>query len=1258
MLKVISRSTFDLQPVLDTVAETAARLCDADQAAIYRREGESARLVANYGFPPEYETYTRALGAFPIDPNAAAVGQRTLVEGRPVHVHDVAAVPGYWEIAITLGKQRTSLGVPLLREGETIGNIMLARQRVEPFTDRQIDLVSTFADQAVIAIENTRLINEQREALEQQTATAEVLQVINASPGNLAPVFDAMLEKALRLCDAAFGNLWTYDGEVGRLAAIRGASPEYRAELTRAGPQKPESGNSLKRLVEGEPLVHIADITAEDAHRSGAAVRRMLADRASARTVLWVPLRKDGALLGFFTIYRTEVRRFTDKQIALLQNFAAQAVIAMENARLITEQREALEQQTATAEVLQVINASAGDLERVFDTILEKAILLCESSFGGLSTYDGEYFRVVATRGMSPGLAKALRERGPLQPSKSIAYDQIVRGADIVHIADIADLGVPFPSSPNIDQDGARTTLFVALRGDDALFGAFVIFRKEVRPFSDKQIALLKNFAAQAVIAMENARLINEEREALEQQTATADVLRVINNFPGKLTPVFETILEKAHSVCDATMGSLALFNGDVLHGVVERGMSAVSVAALRQPRTPRPGGPAERFRRGERFVQFPDLRVVQDSLSQTIATKDGVRTVLFVPLRKDTTLLGWITAYRTEPKPFTPKHMSLLESFAAQAVIAMENARLLTEQQEALEQQTATAEVLQVINASPGNLMPVFNAILEKAHSLCGAAKGAFITSDGEQFPVAATRGLSDAYIAVLRNYSYRQAKAGYTVDELSPREQLLNGADLVHLTGPAVAVGPIGRAVVEIEKIRTILFVPLRRDGTLLGYITAYREEESLFSEKQIAVLQNFASQAVIAMENARLLTEQREALEQQTATAEVLQVINASPGDLAPVFDAMLDRAMRLCDGAQGTLWMFDGERMSASATAGYSSELAEQLSEWREIHPFQRRLSQGERVFQIVDLAAEDLYHSGNPLTRAAVDVAGIRTVVFVALVKDATTLGGFTIGRREVRAFTDKHIALLQNFAEQAVIAMENARLITEQREALEQQTATAEVLQVINASPGDLAPVFDAILEKAMRLCDARLADIATFDGERFTPVALRGVPPAYADYRMHNQPCDRARDANWSHPPWSETFVQITDMTMEEAYLNGNPDRRALVDIGGARTSLAVALRKDETLLGMIQCLSPGGPSIYRQADRTAGELRRPGGDRDGERAADDRAAGGTGAADRDGGSIAGDQRLAWRSGAGVRGDARKGDAPLRRHLWPFSYL
>ncbi len=213
VLKVISRSTFDLKPVLATVAETAARLCVADQAAIYLVQGGMAHLSTNFGFPPEYEAAMENMGTFPLAPGSASVGHRAVAERRIVHIHDVAAVLDYPEISVKLGKQRTSLGVPLLRESKTIGLIMLARQRVEPFTDRQIELVSTFADQAVIAIENTRLLTEQQEALEQQTATAEVLQVINASPGNLSPVFDAVLERALRLCGASFGTLMTYDGE-------------------------------------------------------------------------------------------------------------------------------------------------------------------------------------------------------------------------------------------------------------------------------------------------------------------------------------------------------------------------------------------------------------------------------------------------------------------------------------------------------------------------------------------------------------------------------------------------------------------------------------------------------------------------------------------------------------------------------------------------------------------------------------------------------------------------------------------------------------------------------------------------------------------------------------------------------------------------------------------------------------------------------------------------------------------------------------
>jgi len=376
-----------------------------------------------------------------------------------------------------------------------------------------------------------------------------------------------------------------------------------------------------------------------------------------------------------------------------------------------------------------------------------------------------------------------------------------------------------------------------------------------------------------------------------------------------------------------------------------------------------------------------------------------------------------------------------------ANADLQRQLAEARAERDESEAQKAAIAEVLGVINSSPGDLAPVFDAMLEKAMRLCAAAFGYLETYDGEHFHPVATRGLPAAYADYLPQRDAPGSSSSYA--------QILGGAPYVHVAdlreGEAYHTSPLRQALVDLGGARSSILVALRREDVLLGSLVIYRREVRPFSEKEIALLQNFAAQAVIAMENARLLTETREALEQQTATAEVLQVINSSPGELAPVFDAMLEKATRLCEAEFGLLTNFDGEVFHAAALRGVPAVFAESWREPRRPSPGLAlyRLTQGDNVIHVPDVTAEDAYISGNPIRRALADLGGARTGLWVALRKDASLLGAFVIYRKEVRPFSDKQITLLQNFAAQAVIAMENARLLTETREALEQQTATA-----------------------------------------------------------------------------------------------------------------------------------------------------------------------------------------------------------------------
>ena len=424
------------------------------------------------------------------------------------------------------------------------------------------------------------------------------------------------------------------------------------------------------------------------------------------RSFVSVALRKDGGLHGNVTVYRQEVRPFSEKQIALLQNFAAQAVIAMENARLLGELRErtsdleqSLEYQTATSDVLQVISRSTFDLNPVLDAVIHTAARLCQAEVGHIATRDGDVYRPLATFAVSPQERDAFIRTRVFKADNTTVVGHAVSEGKVIHVADV-QTEPAYASSPVVVRStGVRTILGVPLLRLGEPIGVLSLGRWRVEPFTERQIALVQTFADQAVIAIENARLLTETREALEQQTATAEVLQVINSSPGDLAPVFEVMLEKATGLCEARAGVLRSWDGECFHVSAVHGEPRFR-DWVRQRSPTRPGGddPLARITKGAGVVHFADPSDDPGYATSPDFRKavelSGMRSGVTVPLRKDDALVGAITIYRQEVRPFTDKQIALLQSFAAQAVIAMENARLITETREALEQQTATAEV------------------------------------------------------------------------------------------------------------------------------------------------------------------------------------------------------------------------------------------------------------------------------------------------------------------------------------------------------------------------------------------------------------------------------------------------------------------------------------------------------------------------------------------------------------------------------------
>ncbi len=867
VLAAISDSGFDLRPMFDRMLGEAARICHAEYATLYLympqggdediaatiERGQVAGLVvASHNLPERARASNEEVAPQIVDavrqgmPLAelarSSLAVRVVHERRTIHVPDISQDGGLAHAGVyqTLGV-RAVLGIPMRRRDKQRGVITLWKKDAGPFDASAIALVERFADQAIIAIENVRLFNETNEALAQQIAVSDVLGTISRSAFDLRAVMNTIVERAAALI-------------AGETALIAQREGDELVTLASYGPYRTGAWEPAGRLpIDETTIMGRAAITGARQYIPDATKDPQL-PQDGPRTRLCIPFVRDGTVTGVLGVSRDERGPFTEREIRLLEVFADQAAIAIENVRLFNETKEALEQQTAIAEVLKTVSRSAFDLSAVLDTVVENTARLADADFAWLArTLGGDLYRVVSHAGeafarpeveamWSSVTARRISGSGSLM-------GLLLRERRAIDIPDAKSDQELFAGSPLIQATGARTVLAIPMMRDAVLLGGMVVGRSEVRPFSPREIALAQTFADQAAIAIENVRLFNETKEALEQQTAIASILRVISESPTDVQPVLDAIAESASRYAAAEDAAVILARDGALVATSHHGPIPMPLTTPIDRSSATGHAVVDR-----RTVHVPDVTSTDAyPTSAENARRTGQRALLATPLIRGADTIGAILLRRLDPQPFTPRQIELVETFAQQAAIAIENVRLFTETASSLERQTATAEVLKAIGDMAFDLPRVLDIVISHATRLSDAEAGFVYQVDGEFLRMSAAFGERAHEMRVWQQE--HPIRTDYTG---SATGRAFVERRTVHI--PDVDDDPTYtyREARELGHFRTLLSVPLLQDDRAIGVIALWRTVARPFAAEQIGLIETFADQAVIAMQNARLFQE----------------------------------------------------------------------------------------------------------------------------------------------------------------------------------------------------------------------------------------------------------------------------------------------------------------------------------------------------------------------------------------------------------------